>query len=191
MTGPPGPNGGLALVGYRGTGKSTVGRIVAHRLGRPFADADREVEAAEGLSIRSIFAERGEPAFREAEARVIADLAGRMASGVVATGGGSVLDPGNRRALRRFGFVAWLAADPDTLAARLSRSGTGVLDRPALTPLGTLAEIAEVLAARAPLYREVADAVIETAGRSVDQVADAVLDAWSRHQADDARGVRP
>ncbi len=185
---PSAPSGGLALVGSRGTGKSTVGQILADRLGLRFTDSDREIEAAEGQPIRAIFVARGEPGFRAIEARVIAGLADRPASGVVATGGGSVLDEGNRRAIRRFGFVAWLAADPDTLADRLARSDNGVADRPPLTSAGTLAEIADVLAARAPLYREVADAVIETAGRTVDQVADLVLGAWSRHQHGTDRG---
>ncbi len=170
---------GVALVGYRGTGKSTVGRILADRLGRPFADADREIEARAGRPIRSIFAEDGEPAFREWEARVLADLTSGLPGGVVATGGGAVLAEANRRALRGFGLVAWLTADPETLAQRLSHARGGLADRPPLTGAGTLAEIADVLAARAPLYREVAHVVVETAGRSPRQVAEAVFDAWA------------
>jgi shikimate kinase len=173
---------GIALIGYRGTGKSTVGRIIADRLGRAFADADREVEALAGRPIRAIFAEDGEPAFREWETRVLADLASRLAGGVVATGGGVILLEANRRTLRDFGFVAWLTADADTLARRLQASRRGVDDRPALTAAGTLAEIAGVLEARIPLYRETADAVIPTADRNAEQVADAVLEAWSRHR---------
>ncbi len=181
MTAGPRGSSGIALVGYRGTGKSTVGRILAERLGRPFADADVEVEALAGRPIRSIFAEEGEPAFRELEARVLADLAARPGGGVVATGGGAVLLDANRKALRDFGLVIWLSADPDTLAQRLQASRRGVEDRPSLTAAGTLAEIADVLEARTPLYREVAHAVIETAGRDVDQVVDEALEAWNRH----------
>ncbi len=169
---------GLALVGYRGTGKSTVGRILAERLGRPFADADNEIEAQAGRSIRSIFEEDGEPAFRERESRVLATLTTRLRGGVLATGGGAVLAEANRRLIRGFGFVAWLAADPETLARRLSASGAGVAERPPLTAAGTLGEIAGVLAARVALYREVADAAIVTDGLSPDRVADAVLVAW-------------
>ena len=180
---------GIALIGYRGTGKSTVGRIVAARLGRAFADADREVEARAGRPIRAIFLEDGEPAFREWEARVLADLAGRLAGGVVATGGGAILLEGNRRLLRDFGFVAWLTADADTLARRLQASRRGVDDRPALTAAGTLLEIAGVLEARTPLYREVAHAVIPTADRNAERVADAVLEAWARHDAEMTSGV--
>jgi shikimate kinase len=173
---------GIALIGYRGTGKSTVGRLLAERLDRPFADADREVEALDGRSIRSIFLEDGEPAFREAEARVLADLAARLADGgVVATGGGAILLESNRQVLREFGLVVWLTADADTLAHRLRSSRRGVDDRPALTVAGTLAEIAEVLEARTPLYREAADAEVSTVGRNAEQVVEAVLEAWSRH----------
>ncbi len=181
---------GIALIGYRATGKSTVGRLLADRLNRPFADADREVEALDGRSIRSIFLEDGEPAFREREARVLADLADRLAEGgVVATGGGAILLEANRRVLREFGLVVWLTADPDTLTARLRSSHRGVGDRPALTSAGTLAEIAGVLEARTPLYREVADAEVSTVGRNAEQVADVVLEAWSRHLDGSPSGV--
>lgn len=174
---PPGARG-LALVGYRATGKSTVGKILADRLGRPFADSDREVEARAGRSIRSIFAEEGEPAFRDREARAIRDLTESLPGAILATGGGAILRQESRAALREFGFVAWLTADPETLARRLRGSRRGLDDRPALTSAGTLAEIAGVLADRSPLYREVADAAIDTAGRTTEEVADAVLGAW-------------
>jgi len=175
----PLPEEGLALVGYRGTGKTSVGRGLAHRLGRRFVDSDREVEARAGLSIREIFAEGGEPSFREWEALVLLDLTAQPGGAIVATGGGAVIREENRKALRRYGFVAWLAADPETLARRLRASRWGVDDRPSLTAAGTLGEIAEVLEARTPLYREVADAVVDTAGRTPEQVADAVLEAWA------------
>jgi shikimate kinase len=172
---------GIALIGYRATGKSTVGRLLAERLARPFADADREVEALDGRSIRSIFLEDGEPAFREREAQVLASLAHSLEGGVVATGGGAILLEANRQVLREFGFVAWLTADADTLARRLRSSRRGVDDRPPLTVAGTLAEIAEVLEARTPLYRQTADAEVSTVGRNAEQVVEAVLEAWSRH----------
>jgi shikimate kinase len=172
---------GIVLIGYRATGKSTVGRIVAERLGRPFADADREVEAVAGRSIRSIFVEEGESAFREREAQVIEDLTERLAGGVLATGGGAILLESNRKRLRDFGFVVWLTADPETLTRRLLNSRRGVEDRPALTAAGTLDEISLVLEARTPLYRELAHASVATEGKTADQVASAVLEAWTRH----------
>ncbi len=171
---------GLALVGYRGTGKSTVGRIVAERMRCAFADADIELERAVGRSIRSIFELDGEPAFRALEAEVLLDLteSPRLAVGVLATGGGAVLLEANRRALRRFGLVVWLTADSETLARRLSGSRSPLADRPALTAAGTLEEVAAVLAARTPIYREAADVEVVSGGRSVFEVADSVAEAW-------------
>lgn len=178
MTAEPAVRRGLALIGARGTGKTSVGRIVADRLGLPFADADRELERRAGRTIAAIFAEQGEPAFRDLEEAILGALTAQ-AGLVLATGGGAVLREANRRLLRRFGWVVWLTAEPDILAGRL-RSDPG--SRPALTAAGTLAEVAAVLAARTPLYREVADAIVETAGRTPAEVADAVLQAWSRPQ---------
>jgi len=177
MTASPRGRRGLALVGYRGTGKTTVGRILAERLGWRFADADHEVEARAGRSIASIFAEEGESAFRDWEERVVLDLAARSGM-VIATGGGAVVRASNRAALRAVGFVAWLTADPATLARRLGRDHGRLQSRPALTPAGTLGEIEAVLAARVPYYREVSDLEVDTAGRSCREVAQAVFRAW-------------
>lgn len=179
MTTDPHHRQGLALVGLRGTGKSTVGRILAERLRLPFADADVEIEARLGRPISAIFAEDGEPAFRDWEERIVADLTTRTGA-ILATGGGAVLRESNRRRLRTFGFVVWLQADPSVLAARLQADARGLSHRPALTAAGTLDEIVHLLEARAPLYREVADTVVETDGRTALEVADAVLGAWPR-----------
>ena len=181
---------GLVLVGYRGSGKSSVGRTVAARLGRPFADLDREIEASEGRTVRAVFAEGGEAAFRAIEAQVLGRVVidPSLAGGVISTGGGAVLAEANRRALRRFGMVAWLSTDPGVLAGRLARSSQALIDRPSLTGLGTLDEIAGVLAARTPVYREVADLVIATDDRSVDQVAGLVIDAWLGVGSEGRRG---
>jgi shikimate kinase len=171
---------GLALIGYRGTGKSTVGRILAGRLGRPFLDCDREIESRANRSVREIFNELGEPAFRDWEERTLAELTVGIPTSVLATGGGAIVREVNRRRLRDFGFVAWLTADPSVLSGRLEADRRGLADRPALTSAGTLEEIVQVLRARTPLYAELADAVIETGGKSPDQVADSILDRWDR-----------
>jgi shikimate kinase len=176
----------LVLVGYRGTGKTTVGRMLAERLGWEFADADHEAEAHAGRPIATIFAEQGEEAFRDLEARVIADLTSRPRL-VLATGGGAVLREANRAALRSVGFVAWLTADPETLAHRLGRDRARLAARPPLTAAGTLDEIADVLAARSVHYRAVSDLEVETAHRSCRQVADAVLRAFQGSGAGGAK----
>ncbi len=187
MTGLASRNGGgLVLIGYRGTGKSTVGRLLARRLGWEFADADHVLEAKAGQPIKAIFAESGEPAFRDLEQQVLAELTAPPRPLVLATGGGAILRAPNRDALRRFGWIAWLKADPNVLAARIDRDG----NRPGLTSAGAVAEIPKVLAARMPLYKMTCHAEIETDGLSQERVADLVLAAWQKATADVGEGGR-
>jgi shikimate kinase len=169
---------GLVLIGYRGSGKSTVGRIVAGRLTRPFVDTDREIENQSGRSIASLFAEGGDVAFRDWEEQVLAELTARYPEAIVASGGGAVLRETNRRRIREFGFVAWLSAPADELARRLEEDHDNQVNRPALTVAGTIAEIVNVLADRASIYRQLADVVVETEGKSPEMVARAVIDCW-------------
>lgn len=183
MTDDSGRRQGLALVGLRGTGKSTVGKILAERVGLPFVDADAELETRVGRPIAAIFSEFGEPAFRDWEERILDDLTARPAS-VLATGGGVILRAANRSKLRSFGFVVWLRAVPALLAERLLGDPRGLVGRPALTAAGTLEELASVLEARTPLYEEVADAAIDTSHRSAAEVAEAILDVWNPHGND-------
>ncbi|MBX6314857.1 MAG: shikimate kinase [Isosphaeraceae bacterium] len=165
---------GLSLVGYRGAGKSTIGPIVAERLGLPFLDVDQELEARVGRSIRAIFAEQGEAAFRDYEEATLRALTEQGPS-VLATGGGAVLREANRQVLRRFGPVIWLSARPEVLAQRLRADRQ---ERPALTASGTLAEVAAVLETRLPFYREAADVTIDTTDRSPAEVAEEVVRLW-------------
>lgn len=167
----------VALVGYRGTGKSTVGRLVADALGWAFVDADAELESRAGRSVREIFAEQGEPAFREMESAVLADLLARERL-VLATGGGVVLRADNRERLRG-AFVVWLTASVEVIDARLCGDPSTAARRPALTGLPAREEIVRLLAEREPLYREVADAVVDAADPSPDAVASRILAAWN------------
>ena len=175
------PAGVVSLVGARGSGKSTVGRLLADRLGLPFVDADAELERANGRRIRDIFAEDGEPVFRALE---VATLAGLLAGGprVLATGGGAVLNPDTRRRLRGAGPVVYLRADPAALHARTA----GDPDRPPLTDLPPEDEVRAVLAERDPLYRRTATLVIDAAP-DPETVAGAVLAALNP----DATAGRP
>jgi shikimate kinase len=173
------PGRGLALVGYRGTGKSTVGTILAGRLSRTFLDADIEIERRTGRSIAAIFSDWGESAFRDREEQTLAELIDQFPTAILATGGGAVLRETNRRRLRDFGFVVWLRADPAELARRLEGDPSSAAGRPALTPAGTISEIAQVLKERMAIYQGLADTAIETGGRSPDQVAAAILDCWN------------
>ncbi|MCA9241837.1 MAG: shikimate kinase [Planctomycetales bacterium] len=164
----------LFLMGYRGTGKSTVARLVAEGLDWEHVDADDEVERVAGKAIRDLFAEQGEPAFRDLEERVVAELALRQKT-VVALGGGAVLRPANRECLKQAGPVVWLTAAPDTIAKRLEQDASTASRRPSLTGGSVLEEIVEVLAVREPLYRECATLVVDTEGKSAPQVAAEIL----------------
>jgi shikimate kinase len=174
----PRPDRGLALVGYRGTGKSTVGRILASLSGRTFLDADLELEARAGRSVASILTEDGEPAFRDWEERTLAELIEQSPTAVIATGGGVVLREQNRQRLRDFGVVVWLTAEPAELASRLRADSRGVAARPALTADGTIVEIARVLEIRTPIYHAMADTVIDTGGMTPDEIAASILAFW-------------
>ena len=162
----------LFLIGGRGTGKTTVARLLAHQLGWEWVDADEALELRHGQSIRAIFAAEGEAGFRDKEAAVLEELC-RSARLVVATGGGVVLREANRKRLRVTGRVVWLTADAQTIWGRLQRDPVTAERRPALT-VGGLAEIKELLRAREPLYRGAADFTVSTSGRTPEEVADAV-----------------
>lgn len=168
----------LFLIGYRGTGKSTVGPILAQRLGWAFADADERTETTAGKSIAAIFAAEGEAGFRDRESATLAELCCRE-NHVVATGGGVILRDANRRLLRASGFVVWLSASPETIWERLQTDPSTLARRPNLTSSGGLDEIRVLLAAREPLYRGTADFAIATEALSPDAAADAILSAWT------------
>jgi shikimate kinase len=167
----------IFLVGYRGTGKTTVARLVADRLGWAYHDADVRIEEAAGRSIADIFAAEGEPGFRDRESAVLAELC-RPERVVVATGGGVVLRPANREYLTTAGFVAWLTASPETIWKRMVEDPTTSGRRPNLTAAGGLPEVVNLLAVREPLYRSVADVAVPTDDRSPDAVAADILTAW-------------
>jgi shikimate kinase len=161
----------LVLVGMMGSGKTTVGRIVAERLGRAFFDSDEVIEARTGRTVREIFASEGEAAFRRLETQVLAEALARPEPSVIAAAGGTVLAAENRRAMRDGAQrVVWLRADPAALATRVA----GGAHRPLLDddPAGTLARLE---AEREPLYGEVADAVIDTVDLRPNDVAERVL----------------
>jgi shikimate kinase len=159
----------LFLVGPRGAGKSTVGRILARRLGLAFVDADDEIARRAGLAVAEIFARFGEPHFRALERAAMLELLARDGA-VVAAGGGCVLDPVVCEGLRRSGSAVWLDASPAVRAARIAGS-----DRPALTGRGGgLAEEEEVARLREPLYCACAALRVATDGRTPEEVADDV-----------------
>lgn len=159
--------GNIVLVGPMGSGKSHVGRLLAARLGLAFADVDARIEADAGLPIPAIFAAEGEDGFRAREARLLADtLSGH--DQVIATGGGAVLDAGNRDAMRAAAQVIYLQVE---LAEQLRRL-TGDTGRPLLNVPDRAQRLVELQARREALYREVADLVFETGDFAPEAVAD-------------------
>jgi shikimate kinase len=167
----------LIFIGYRGTGKTTVARLLAERLGWEAVDMDDEIERAAGKSIADIFAQDGEETFREQESATLARCADQRRV-VLAAGGGIVLREANRRRLRglcgRGGCVIWLRATAETIERRLAGDASTASRRPNLTPGGGLREIVELLAQRVPLYEECASLTVDTEGKSPAQVADEV-----------------
>ncbi len=175
----------VLLVGMMGSGKSTVGRIVADRMRRPFRDSDADVERRTGNSVPAIFAARGEPAYRAEERAALCAVLTSSVPSVIAVAGGAVLDPETRRRLRHAGVVVWLDVAPYVLAARV---GAGI-GRPLLEvdPAGTLLRLD---ARRRSVYRELADVVVKVGGRRPEELAedlvraaraqlDAPTDGWS------------
>ncbi len=148
-----------------GAGKTTVGRQLARHMQRCFIDADHEIEARTGVRIPHIFDIEGEQGFRDREAKVIADLAARSDQ-VVATGGGAILRPENRVALRQAGTVIYLNVAPGMLYERTRLDP----NRPLLQVDDPRKKIEELFAQRDPLYREVADIVINSLGGSIGQL---------------------
>ena len=163
------------LVGPRGSGKSTVARLLAERLGRNWVDADALLEQRAGQSIRALFASEGEAGFRAREAALLAELCD-WPDHVIATGGGVVLREENRARMRSSGLVVWLTGDADTLWGRIAGDASTTERRPALG-VGGRAEVAAVLAAREPLYRASAHHAIDTAAREPGLVCAEIV-AW-------------
>jgi shikimate kinase len=166
----------LTLIGYRATGKTTLARLLAERMGCDWIDADVEIERRSGKSIAQIFAQDGEPAFRDLEAGVIADLCRRQHL-VLAAGGGAPLRPESRQAMRTAGKVVWLRATPATILARMSGDQTTAARRPNLTDRGGLEEVVQLLARREPIYRGTAHLEVDTEGKDPAEIVEEIL-AW-------------
>jgi len=179
----------LTLIGYRATGKTTLARLLASRLGWDWIDADVEIERRAGKSIAQIFAEDGEPAFRDLEAQTIADLCHRDRL-VLAAGGGAPLRPESRRAMREGGSVVWLTARPETILARMSGDDTTATRRPNLTDRGPLEEILQLLDRREPIYRESAHWTVDTEGKQPAELAAEIVELLGLNHVPEPRQNR-
>jgi shikimate kinase len=169
MTAQPRTIRNIALCGFMGTGKSSVGRLVAQQLHFDFLDTDVVIEARAGKPISEIFAQQGEPAFRELEAKIVHELATRHRT-VISAGGGLVVNPENLASLKEHAVVICLWASPETIWARVKNQN----HRPLLADPEPLEKIRSLLHERAPFYKQ-ADVLLTTDLRSTRDVAQQVL----------------
>lgn len=153
-----------------GAGKTTVGRALARRLGKDFHDSDHEIEQRTGVQVRVIFEIEGEAGFRKREVDAVERMT-RLENIVLATGGGVVLDPGNRENLKSRGFVIYLHAQPRELWHRTRRDKS----RPLLQGADPRARLEQLYAARDPLYREVANLVVDTGRQSANALVSELI----------------
>jgi shikimate kinase len=161
----------IVLIGYRGTGKSTVGRLLAARLGRELVSTDAEIVKRAQRTIPEIVAQQGWDYFRDLESDVCRELAGRDQL-VIDTGGGAILRTQNVEALKKDGTLFWLTASVETIAKRIG----GDNQRPSLTGIKSfIDEIQDVLQERTPKYRAAADHIIRTDDQSINQLVETLL----------------
>jgi shikimate kinase len=164
----------IVLIGYRGSGKSTVGRRLAVRLKLKFVDIDDLIEERQGVPISDIVNSHGWGHFRKLEKGTIEEISKRDRL-IIAPGGGAVLDTDNVKALRKNGFIIWLKADKQTLLKRLNQDPGTNTRRPTLTGQGTSEELKEVMSLREPIYERVSEIQIDTSRLDVKTVVENIL----------------
>lgn len=164
----------LILIGYRGSGKSTVGSKLAARLNMRFVDTDDLIEERQGVPISDIVKSHGWDHFRKLEKTVIEEIS-KEDHRIIAPGGGAVLDADNVKALRRNGFIIWLKADQEAILKRMNQDPGTKTRRPTLTGKGVLEEIEETISQRGPFYEEASEIQIDTSRLAVDAVVESIL----------------
>jgi shikimate kinase len=172
----------IVLIGYRCTGKTSVGRKLSERFHIPFYDTDKLIEKHTGKTIREIVEEKGWESFRKEEKAVIRGLSS-LADTVIAAGGGAVMDGENRDALGRNGLFIWLTADERTIVERMKNDTAGGEQRPPLSSDGMERETSKILEKRAPIYQELADFTIDTSGKEIEAIAEEVSTLLARRDS--------
>jgi shikimate kinase len=163
----------IVLIGYRCTGKSSVGKELSERLHRPFFDTDDIITGQTGLSIKEIVERGGWNLFRRKERKVITQMAA-TGNGIIATGGGMFDNSENRSIMKQNGFFIWLTADAETIMSRLLSHEKSESQRPPLSRDDLATETISMLQKREPIYRDMADLIIDTTGRDIGTVTDEI-----------------
>ncbi|MCX5834292.1 MAG: shikimate kinase [Deltaproteobacteria bacterium] len=166
----------IVLIGYRASGKTAVGKRLSALLTLPFYDTDEMIRQRTGKSIRQIVTEGGWPAFRTAEKAVIEGLSS-VGRAVIALGGGAVTEKENVEVLKGKGLFIWLQTGEADILERMEGDGASMEQRPSLRGEGMAGEVREMLVERIPVYRTYADLIVDTTGRSVEQVAVEIVNA--------------
>ncbi|RYD20673.1 MAG: shikimate kinase [Verrucomicrobiaceae bacterium] len=168
------PPKNIVLIGFMGSGKSTVGRELHHRLGYPLVDMDHVIEQRAGKPVTAIFADEGEDAFRDMETDLLTELADPGSPRrIISTGGGVIGREGNRQLLRQLGYVVWLHAPKEVILERTSKNR----DRPLLHAEDPLARIEALMTLRKPLYAEAAHLKVDTSGLDCGELATGILES--------------
>ncbi len=165
----------IYLIGFRCTGKTTLGKMIAQKLGWSFVDLDAMVTDRAGKTVEALVAESGWEKFRRFEKEVLGEVS-RQKGIVVATGGGIVLDPENSARLKNTGHVIWLTASPEVIVKRMKIDTSNLHQRPSLTGEGMIDEVEEVLKEREALYRAAAHQVIDTEKTDLETLVTLILD---------------
>ncbi|MEM8736001.1 MAG: shikimate kinase [Planctomycetota bacterium] len=177
------PASHILLIGYRGSGKSTVGKILANALRYDFVDTDDIVEATAGSSIAAIFERDGESAFRDLETEAIRSCTADESKTVISLGGGAILREENRHLLRTAGFVVWLQGSAENLFQRISQDTTSASRRPKLLhskqepndDRDGYAEVVEILRVRTPIYSSLANFTVETDDKDPEDIVEEII----------------
>ena len=164
----------IILIGYRCTGKTSVGKKAAEKLGLPFLDTDEVITREAQMSVEEIVRAGGWPLFRRREKEAIRSLSS-LKGAVIATGGGTFEEPENCEALRGKGLFVWLTADGQTIVERMRSDGKCDGQRPPLSGEGLEAEVAEMTRKREPVYRGLADMMIDTSHKRINEIANEIV----------------
>jgi shikimate kinase len=164
----------IVLIGYRATGKTSVGRGLARRLGLPFHDTDEEVQRKTGSTIRELVALGGWDLFRKEEKAAVAALSEKDGC-ILSLGGGAILDPENRSRVRRNGLFVWLRADAETIIRRVEADDKSGEQRPPLADGDLRREVSRMLGEREAAYREAAHVLVETGERAVEEIVEEIV----------------